>query len=177
MGEKNTPCFFLGSHRTSPGFCPFFQGSSPSGQATFSLLQRSLIATTLHKPQVPKATPLMHLMTLKYWTEAEFAGCTGGPQTEFLLCLPSTCRNISASWVLVHCLQVGSESPTPQIIPVCITGRQAQDNARGHSYWLQCCQQQGPVQAVLTTPHPLPWTHTDKGWEIPKELPSALSKN
>lgn len=35
----------------------FFQRSSPTVQSTFFLLQRSFYATTLHNPQVSKATP------------------------------------------------------------------------------------------------------------------------
>lgn len=93
-----------------------------------------------------------HLMTLKHWTEAKFIGSAGhrGPQTAPSLCLPSTCPNISASCISARLLMDGIQVISPQTVPVCNTGQQSWDNARGHSYWIQCYQQKGPAQAALT---------------------------
>lgn len=56
MGEKKKK-LFSGIIQGFSRLLLFFKRSSPPVQSTFFLLQRSFYATTLHNPQVSKATP------------------------------------------------------------------------------------------------------------------------
>lgn len=103
------------------GFCPFFRGFSPSVQSTFSLLQRSLAATTLHKPQVPEATPSTHAPNDPKALNRSRVHCLHRvrgdhkPSPRFALPQPALVFQHLLYWYA--CSRMGSASPVHKLFP------------------------------------------------------------
>lgn len=121
MGEKDPRVIFWDNTGLLQASVPFFRDP---------LLQSSLLSLSCKGPSMrllcvnhrfPKPLLLhMHLMTLKYWTEAEFIGCTGyggdhKPSPCFAFPQPALIFQHLVYWYA--CSWMGSKSPVHKLFP------------------------------------------------------------